>query len=281
MSARPPCPVCAAGSPAVAFELQHTLLRCAACGLLYSARVGDPELHRYYADDPEGFFESAYFDADGGWEGHPEAAGYRDALRRLRAAAGTGRLLDVGCGTGAFLGAASAHGFAAEGLEVSPKAAARARALGHRVTLFDGDLTRLPPLGAFDVVSLWDVLEHLADPVAALAALKANLKPSGRLLLRTVNEDCLLSSASLALARLGLTAAARRMHEVYHVVYFTAQTLDRCLARAGLRVESRWDGEFPVERASRSAVVRAGLRAAYALQAAAGRRFEQYVIARP
>ena len=278
MSGLPPCPVCSAAGPSLAFALQHGLLRCGACGLLYSERVAGADLVGYYASDPEGFFDSAYFDASGQDASHPEAANYRDALSRLRAAAGPGRLLDVGCGNGALLRAAAALGFAAEGLEVSAKAAARAG--GFPVRVYDGDLPRLPPCGPYDAVVLWDVLEHLGDPVGSLRALRGCLKPGGRLLVRTIDEDCLLAAASLALTRLGVDAAARRMHEVYHVVYFTRRSLDDCLRRAGFAPESRWDGEFPVERASRSRVVRVLLRGAYALQGLFGRRFEQYVIAR-
>lgn len=279
----PLCPVCAAAGPREPFlRIQHALYRCEVCGLIYSERVGDPDLARYYREGEEGFFDRPYFDAAAEARRHPEYPNYRFALGKIGAPGGEvrSRLLDVGCGTGALLGVARELGFEAEGLEVSSEVVKK-EARAFKIHLFDGDFERLPRMEPFDVIVLWDVLEHLAKPVQALRRLRALLRPDGRFLLRTVNEDCLLSQLSLGLARLGLRAAARRMHEVYHVVYFDARTLDRCLARAGLDVVDRWLGEFPVERVSRSALVRTALRAAYLAQAATARPYEQYAIAQP
>ena len=277
----PPCPLCgAAGRADAGLKIHHPLLRCPSCGLLYSARIADPDAARYYEDDREGFFDRPYFDSPADVRIHPEYANYRDGLARVRKSfpGAAPRLLDAGCGTGALLQAAAELGFAPEGLEVSSVVASRAR---HRfkVHLYDGDPERLPAMEAFDVIVLWDVLEHLPDPVRALRRFSKLLKPGGRFLLRTIDEDCLLSQWSLALARCGVMAPARRMHEPYHLVYFDRGTLDLCLRQAGLEAVERWAGEFPVERVSRSAWVRLALRGAYLLQGLARRTYEQYAIA--
>jgi SAM-dependent methyltransferase len=278
----PACPVCAAAGPPEPFlRIQHILYRCAACGLIYSERVGDPDLARFYREGEERFFDRPYFDTTDVARRHPEYANYRFALEKVKHSGSVRpRLLDVGCGTGTLIKAAQELGFEAEGLEVSEEIVKR-EAQSFKAHLFEGDFERLPSMEPFDVIVLWDVLEHLAKPVRALERLRSLLRPGGRILLRTVNEDCLLSQLSLGLARLGILAPARRMHEVYHVVYFDLRSLDRCCAQAGLNVLERWHGEFPVQRVSRSAVVRTALRAAYLIQAAAGRTYEQYVIAQP
>jgi SAM-dependent methyltransferase len=72
-------------------------------------------------------------------------------------------VLDIGAGSGAFVAAARAAGFAAVGYDVIPGAVARLRARG----LY----SPANPVG-FDAVALWDTIEHLEDPGATLQAVR-------------------------------------------------------------------------------------------------------------
>ncbi|MGH2830104.1 MAG: class I SAM-dependent methyltransferase, partial [Actinomycetota bacterium] len=83
-----------------------------------------------------------------------------------------GRLLDVGCATGAFIAAAAADGWRVAGLEVSGEAASRARAAGLDVR--EGTLAAGAFAGeAFDAITAWHVVEHLVDPVEDLRHMRA------------------------------------------------------------------------------------------------------------
>lgn len=93
------------------------------------------------------------------------------------------RLLDVGCGRGAFLDVARAHGLDTTGLEPSPAAASFAAQRHPVIATPVAALT--PRVGQFDVITLWDVLEHLADPGAALRSLRSLLSPGGFLVILT------------------------------------------------------------------------------------------------
>jgi 2-polyprenyl-3-methyl-5-hydroxy-6-metoxy-1,4-benzoquinol methylase len=281
-SASPSCPICGGAGPKEPFlRIQHILYRCGTCDLIYSERVADPDLARYYRDGEDGFFDRPYFDAVAETRRHPEYRNYRAALEKIKKTGDVPpRLLDVGCGAGFLLKVARELKFESEGLEVSSEIVKRGGG-DFKIHSFEGNFENIPSMRPFDVIVLWDVLEHLAKPVQALERLKSVLRPGGCFLLRTINEDCLLSQASVMLARLGLPAAARRMHEIYHVIYFNSKTLEQCLTRSGLKVRERWKGEFPVERISRSAFVKTALRTAYLFQAATGRTYEQYVITRP
>ncbi|HMC91875.1 MAG TPA: class I SAM-dependent methyltransferase [Allosphingosinicella sp.] len=109
---------------------------------------------------------------------------------------GGNRLLDAGCGNGDFLAVAADLGFAAKGLDPDPAAVAVAQSRG-----FDVRRGGLPgsgeTMGAFDHVLLSHVLEHLAEPVAALAEARSLLTPGGRLWLSLPNR------ASAGLRRFG------------------------------------------------------------------------------
>ena len=167
-AARPACPLCGGGGErAVVYRLRpFDVVRCPACGGLQRDPLPDQqEMESYYRD--AAYLGGTYFsEAAAG----PEAALHREALdwlaarRRARGLATTGRLLDVGAGSGAFLAAARRQGWDAQGLEISPELADRAQAHSGAVVR-TGDFASMALAdGAFDCVAMWDVLEHCLDP---------------------------------------------------------------------------------------------------------------------
>lgn len=161
------------------------LLRCPACG---TARLlpppDDAVLAAAYARD-------YYGDAARKFRGPVDAAFARTQARRARAAAALvppgGHVLDVGCGAGEFVRALRARGLDAEGTERTAEAAARAAAASG-VPVHAGDVETLD-LGSrrYDLVSIWHVLEHLRDPLAALRRAHGLLRPGGALLVAVPN----------------------------------------------------------------------------------------------
>jgi SAM-dependent methyltransferase len=109
-------------------------------------------------------------------------------VRHLRRPGRTARLLDVGCGDGRFLLEMRRGGWIVEGIEPDPRAAEVARKTDLRV--HDGVFaeSRLKS-ESFDAVALNHVLEHFADPVAALREALRILKPGGLLSITTPNLD--------------------------------------------------------------------------------------------
>jgi SAM-dependent methyltransferase len=147
------------------------------------------------------------------------------------------RLLDVGCGSGAFLRTATESGFRAEGIDLSHAATERARAAG--LQAHTGDLIRdRPPTWnqAFDAVTLLATIEHLPDPVATLTAARACLAPGGILICDTglgeAGVECLLPGYS-------------QWYEApEHLFVFTARGLAEAMTAAGLvpeLIDRNWD----------------------------------------
>ncbi len=105
----------------------------------------------------------------------------------LGKASGNGlAVLDIGCGKGGFLAAAKAGGARVHGLELDPAGVAICRRRGLEVTqgsLFDLGL----PEGPWDVITFWDVLDHLDDPRGALDLASRALAPGGVLVVRGRN----------------------------------------------------------------------------------------------
>ncbi|HUR29240.1 MAG TPA: class I SAM-dependent methyltransferase [Planctomycetota bacterium] len=241
----PACALCGARERRVLHvEGHHSVVRCLQCGLAYvTPRRSASELieHVYGADywRSSAARERGYTDyvAD-------EALYLRTFERRLRRLAPLlprgGRALDVGCAAGFAMRVLAERGFDVFGIE--PSRAIRAIALQsfapervHAGTLDDAPFAP----GSFDLVTLWDVLEHLPDPVAALRKVRTLLAPGGRLVLETQNIE------ALAARVLGRRWTHFKHDE--HLVHFSPRTLRRALESAELEIVSlsaRGAGKF-------------------------------------
>ena len=144
----------------------------------------------------------------------------RELTRRLPAGS---RVLDIGCGTGAFLATARTR-YQCTGIEISDDLAALARELGVEVLV--GDFCEFP-FGArrFDAIAMVSLLEHLHQPLAALRQCHALLANGGLLLLKTVNHG------GLNRRLMGANWSGYRPPD--HLVYFDPASLTRALEAAG------------------------------------------------
>jgi SAM-dependent methyltransferase len=203
-------------------------VRCPACDLLFQPSSSRERLREIYR--PE-YFED--YGLGGSYDGDP-AQRLRDARVRVRwvreAGLPTGRLLEVGCASGWFLAGARAVGYDVVGIEPAAEMAAAARersgAVVHAAMLEDAELAP----ASFDVAVAWHVLEHLAEPRATLAAVRAALRPGGRLLLELPN------AASLRAVRQGEDWYA--LEPQHHVAHYSPGALDALLRAAGYLPEA-------------------------------------------
>lgn len=180
------CPLCdgAAGGPAFPFATvwngqRFEYLRCASCRSSFvSPLPTDEQFLLMYGQ--EAYHEQFYADASA----EPVASGLSDVLELLKPG---GRLLDFGCGNGAFLRTAQALGFTAEGVELEEQARRSAAAASGRPVHRLDDL--IDSGQRFDVIHLGDVLEHLPRPAAMMRRLEALLAPDGRFFIEGPIED--------------------------------------------------------------------------------------------
>lgn len=142
-----------------------------------------------------------------------------------------GRLLDVGAGSGAFLGRMQARGWNAAGVEPDPEAARQARErTGLEIltgTLADHRASR--PEG-YDVITMSHVLEHVLDPVDLLRCARELLRPGGQIVALTPNAD--------SLGRRLLGRRWRGLEVPRHVRLFTRRSLAQAVRKAGFRVRT-------------------------------------------
>lgn len=145
-----------------------------------------------------------------------------------RLAGGRGRLLDIGTAAGAFVAAAGKHGWDAEGCEPN-KWLAEWGARHYGIRIRQGSVFDQPyEAGSFDVVTLWDVIEHTVNPREMLDRCRTLLKPGGVLI---VNYPDIGSWIARLLGRRWLFLTS------VHLYYFTRSTMRRMLESAGFTVE--------------------------------------------
>lgn len=140
----------------------------------------------------------------------------------------TGRLLDFGCGGGAFLRRMRNAGWTVAGTEPDTKAAARLAAEeGFPVYSSLDDLIQKRETG-FDIIVLSHVIEHLPEPIKTLIQLRSLLNDGGKLLLTTPN--------ALSLGSLIFGQSWRGLEPPRHFNVFTPNSLRQALERAGFNV---------------------------------------------
>lgn len=137
------------------------------------------------------------------------------------------KVLDIGCAGGAFLRAAQSLGLSAVGIEPSKWLSEYARSTHHldvrTGTLFDHPFDT----ESLDIVTLWDVIEHVPDPSAELNEVRRILKPNGLLV---VNYPDFGSIASSLLGRKWPFLLS------VHLIYYTRSTIRKQLKKAGFQI---------------------------------------------
>lgn len=190
---------------------------CPRCGLGFQSPLPtDAELAALY----EGMADQVYID-----ETDSRRLSAKLGVRLLRRYLGEqrGRLLDVGCATGIFLDAAQKEGWDVEGIE--PSRYMRDHALkGVAPRIREGVFLDMEPGEPYDLISFWDVLEHVRDPRQTLEHAAKLLRPGGLLVVNVPNRESLLARIMRGNWPLLLPE---------HLFYFSPKSLRYLLESAG------------------------------------------------
>ncbi|MBP7999890.1 MAG: class I SAM-dependent methyltransferase [Chloroflexi bacterium] len=152
------------------------------------------------------------------------------AMEKIRGENKRGRILDVGAYIGVFVEVARQRGWEAWGLEPSAWAAQAAHQRG--LNIIEGTLESPTLQGqTFDVITLWDVIEHVDDPYSELARAFQLLTPGGMVVVHTMDIDSWMAR---------LMGARWPWLMDMHIHYFSQKTLAQMLEKIGYRVI--WSG---------------------------------------
>jgi 2-polyprenyl-3-methyl-5-hydroxy-6-metoxy-1,4-benzoquinol methylase len=236
------CNCCSADDAEIVFEARHAdmrdrdltrvfrasgdellidrLVRCRRCGLEYvSPRLRGSLVVDAYASGDDELYVSQM---------PARERTFADALARIEALEpARGRLLDVGAAAGGFLASARARGWEVEGCEPN-RWLVNWAATHYRLLLRPGSLLRqrFEPQ-SFDVVTLWDVIEHTPDPSAVVARIRTLLRPGGLLVVNYPDRGSWI--ARLLGRRWPFLSSV-------HLFYFNRRTMARLLASHGFEI---------------------------------------------
>jgi ubiquinone/menaquinone biosynthesis C-methylase UbiE len=198
----------------------HAIVRCPHCGLVYACpRPSDKEVVGNYRVVTDPLYAR---------EKQGRLMTFRRYVERIEETIGpaqdTRRCLDVGCYTGLFLEVAEDYGWEAWGVEPSQWAVEEGQ--GRGLNVLQGTLDEVSlPARSFDVLTFWDVIEHLPDPRAALTEAHRLLKSDGWLVVQTMDVESWPAR---------LLGAHWPWFMEMHLTYFSPRTLARLLEQVGL-----------------------------------------------
>lgn len=227
------CPVCGSVDHSYAFRRgEFDIERCTQCSHVYVLPSSDRSA--LAPDYGESYYRA---DAVAGSAGYRDYVG--DAERRLKGFAqqlaslerftgGRGSLLDFGCAIGLFVKVARDAGWDACGYERSAWAAEYGRK-SYGVALESGPDPACMAAGVlYDLITMWDVLEHVESPLSTVRQLASHVRPGGFLALNTVN-----------IGSLGARLAGEHWRHIappFHLHYFTRKSLRHLLELSGLEI---------------------------------------------
>jgi SAM-dependent methyltransferase len=216
----PLCPLCqgATAREILRSSNGYTILSCLNCSLVFTDDRAAPPSDNLYPvfDQSDSGISKAI--------GRALALFLRQRELFVRQVKPSGRLLDFGCGNGAFARHMSRTGFDAVGIEPFSLGATIS---GERLKLVQAPLEHVErDLGLFDVITLWHVLEHMRRPAEMLRHLRTLLAPDGVIVISVPNFASLQSTM--------FEGRWFHLDPPRHLVHFVSATLEDCLRRAGL-----------------------------------------------
>lgn len=199
------------------FAKYNQVVKCKKCGLIYTnPRDDDKEIITTYQELKNPFYLHSR---------ESRIAIFQRYLKIVETYVSHGRILDVGCATGLFLEIAKKSGWEVYGIEPSKWAVSYAQ---DTLNIRLGILEEVEfPREYFDVITLWDVLEHFLDPLFALCKLRQLLRKGGYIFLSMPAIDSIY-------ARIFKRYWRSLLRE--HLYYFSSDTIKKILSKSGFEV---------------------------------------------
>lgn len=153
---------------------------------------------------------------------------YKKGLRSISKFVPRGKILDIGCSSGFFLDIAKRAGWKTYGIEVQEVEVKLCRGKGH--ILYTKKLEELNLREKFDVITLWDVFEHMPNGKEQLALFKTKLAPGGVIFMQIPNSD--------ALAAKVMRERCNMFDGLEHVNLYNPRAIKLIAQKMGLRVRN-------------------------------------------
>lgn len=218
------CPICKSDDSVVVRDSALAIYRCVSCdhafGLMPDARKEKYD-EDYFLKTHKNYFENPdikMFDLI-----------YSEVLRFL--GNGDMKLLDAGCGRGAFLRYVKSRRSDARlsGVDLIDNE-------GPAINFVKGDALTADLGSGFDVVCSLAVIEHIEKPAIFVGRLKDALKAGGVMAVMTIDENSFIFRLARFLNRLGVSRPYRRLYDTHNLQYFTVRSLKKLMISSDLEM---------------------------------------------
>ncbi len=260
------CPVCRelCGTPRLKLK-DFSVFVCSSCGLRYidPSLDGQSQMEIYQTSETLAKINPAlkhYYEYDTLDKTTRTYKDYIQALNRASRLTDGRELLEVGCGTGSFLQAAKTAGWEVCGVDSGKSNIDSLSQKG--IEGYCQGFLEWETLQRFDVIVLWDLIEHPQDPSLFVAKCYELLKSGGLLLLATPQDPNLLTVLSDLFYDISFgqcRAPASQLYIMEHTSYFNARTLGRLVAQSGFETVLAWKTETDLARYQFPSLVKACL----------------------
>lgn len=226
------CPVCGSKNYSIVYRVERhhrrnirpavSIARCNKCSVTFLA-----EADHSFQDDLYSYYEDFYGKTIENLTSPLTLASYQRVLSKLCTLTNISSILDVGCGKGEFVWAARNFGYSIQGIELSQEAVSLACSFGlpvQRQSLFSPELDS----SSWNAITMFEVIEHVEDPVAMIQRATDLLAPGGILYLTTPNY--------FSLDRLFLGSKWNVFHPE-HIIYFSTNGLVNLIRQCEPRLQ--------------------------------------------
>lgn len=219
------------------------VIHCESCGFKHIIPIpSEDELkriykHEYHVKDKPLMLQHQLEDAD--WHEATNKARLETIEKKLGR---TGTLLDIGSGNGFFLKQAVEYGWQAKGIEPSDKAVEYCESIGLDIIHGVFDQKCADSIETFDVIHLWEVLEHLPDPAAMLALCRQALNPGGLIIIGVPKDYNKLQKIITE----NMDEKPWWLAPPHHINFFNRSSLERLLRRFNFE-PLHYEISFPME----------------------------------
>jgi 2-polyprenyl-3-methyl-5-hydroxy-6-metoxy-1,4-benzoquinol methylase len=282
------CKLCDSLKKKVIYSVDgFNVVECAGCGVVFldlhkNINVSNLYSSNYFLERQEYYLKNSIVDPIHGCE-NPSIRDFREGLKILETYKPSGKLLDVGCAMGIFLAMARERGWEVSGVDISDYAI-RFAMERFGIDCFAGYLkdANLPDR-YFDVITLWDVLEHFENPLEELKEVKRILTDDGIILFDTPNIDSLMRLFAHWTYKITgglLKYPVKKLYHQFHLYYFSPKTLRMLLDKAGFEIIEMRKKTIPITKAKGNKLEKLIVKGLSLLEKAMNREYELFVVAK-
>ena len=226
------CKICGSSKTVFNFPSDSRVLKCSDCGIVFlapemtMANPGDYYSERFRADKYTDEDTKKFLCEDS-----------RELLKIIEKIRTQGNLLDIGASIGMFVDEANKHGYEAMGIEPSKNLVAKARELSIPVT--ESTIEEFNTNRNFNLITMFHVFEHLAEPLKALDKIRSIQSDRGLLIIEVPNIESYLAKKD---------GIFWKFIALEHLFYFSDKTLSRVLENAGYKIVLTKKRNFELNR---------------------------------